>query len=196
MLTAPHTKLPRNPSEERLTHPSRGKFHQLRTSDVGGIEQSRRARPDTMAQRLAGNGSYGGSRRSMLFTVKIGSLFIASVAILFGASIAIAANPPASLARAIGLAELEMQVLLDRADFSAGEIDDKSGKNSREALAAFEAARGIAPGARNQRALLQALGARSLKPIVSYTITTQDAAGPFLKKIPVDMMEMAKLPGL
>jgi lipoprotein-anchoring transpeptidase ErfK/SrfK len=196
MLTAPHTKLPRNLSEERLACPSRRKFHQLRAWDVSGIEQIRRSRPDMVAQRLAGNRSYDGSRRSLLLTLKIGSLFIASVAVLFVASIAIAAKRPTSSARAVGLAELEMQVLLDRADFSPGEIDDKSGKNSREALAAFEAARGIAPGARNHKALLQALGARSLKPIASYTITTEDAAGSFLKTIPADMTEMAKLPGL
>src|SRR5579862_9992948 len=114
----------------------------------------------------------------MLFTVKIGSLFIASVTILFGASIAIAAKRPTSSARAVGLPELEMQVLLDRADFSPGQIDDENGKNSREALAAFQAARGIAPGARSRKAVLAALGASSVKSIVSYTITAEDAAGP------------------
>ena len=132
----------------------------------------------------------------MTFTLKMLSRFAASAAIILGASTSIAAEHPAPSVRAVGLAELEMQVLLDRADFSPGEIDDESGKNSREALAAFEAARGLAPGARNHKALLQALGAGAVKPIVSYTITAKDVAGPFNKTIPEDATEQSKLPGL
>ncbi len=132
----------------------------------------------------------------MTFTLKTLSCFVASAAILFGASNSIAANRPAPSVRSAGSAELATQVLLDRADFSPGQIDGKGGKNSREALAAFQAARGIAPGARSRKALLVALGASTIEPIVSYTITTEDVAGPFLATIPADATEQSKLPGL
>ncbi|MGB8112170.1 MAG: peptidoglycan-binding domain-containing protein, partial [Candidatus Sulfotelmatobacter sp.] len=107
----------------------------------------------------------------MTFTPKTLSCFVASAAIFLGATTSIAANRLAPSARSVGPTELEMQVLLDRANFSSGEIDGKGGKNIREALAAFQAARGFAPGARSRKVLLKALGADSVKPIVSYTIT-------------------------
>jgi len=132
----------------------------------------------------------------MRFTLKTVSYFVASAAILFGTSVAIAAKHPAPSVRAVGLAELQMQVLLDRADFSPGQIDDENGKNSREAMAAFEAARGIAPGARSRKALLAALGASKVEPVMSYAITPEDVAGPFAGTIPEDATEQSKLPGL
>ena len=49
---------------------------------------------------------------------------------------------------------------------------------------------------RSRKALLQALGAGAVKPIVSYTISAEDAAGPFNKTIPEDATEQSKLPGL
>jgi lipoprotein-anchoring transpeptidase ErfK/SrfK len=132
----------------------------------------------------------------MKFTLKTLSYVAASTAILFCTSVAIAAKRPVPSVRAVGLAELELQVLLDRADFSPGEIDDENGRNSREALAAFEAARGIAPGVRSRNAALKALGSGVVKSVVFYTITAQDAAGPFAGKIPQDATEQSKLPGL
>ena len=131
----------------------------------------------------------------MMSTLKPLSRFLATT-ILVSTSIAIAAGRPAPPVRAVGLAELEMQVLLDRADFSPGQIDDENGKNSREAMAAFEAARGIAPDTRSRKALLAALGASAVEPIVSYTITAEDVAGPFAATIPEDATEQSRLPGL
>jgi len=132
----------------------------------------------------------------MTFTLKTLSCFVASAAILLGASTSIAANRSAPAVRSVGLVELDMQILLDRANFSSGEIDGKGGKNSREALAAFQTARGLAPGARSHKALLKMLGAGTVKPIVSYTITAADVAGPFNKTIPKDAKEQSELPGL
>jgi len=140
--------------------------------------------------------SHVGSKGSNMFALKAASYFAVSAAVLFGTSVSIAAKRPAPSIRPVGLAELKVQVLLDRANFSPGEIDDENGKNSREAMAAFQAARGIAPGARSRRAVLAALGAGSVKSIVSYTITAEDVAGPFLKTIPEDATEQSKLPGL
>jgi lipoprotein-anchoring transpeptidase ErfK/SrfK len=132
----------------------------------------------------------------MTFKFKTLPYFVASAPILLGTHTSIAAKRPVPSARSGAPTELEMQVLLDRTGFSPGEIDGKVGKNSREALAAFQAARGIAPGARSRKALIEALGAGAVQPIVPYTITEEDAAGPFLETIPEGATEQSKLKGL
>jgi lipoprotein-anchoring transpeptidase ErfK/SrfK len=132
----------------------------------------------------------------MTFTFKTLSCLIANAAIVLGTSTSIAASHPAPPAQSAGPTGLEVQVLLDRASFSPGEMDGTGGKNSRQALAAFQTARGLAPGPRGRKALLEALGASAVEPIVSYTITAEDLAGPFIGTIPQDMTEMAKLQGL
>ena len=122
-------------------------------------------------------------------------------ALIFPGVLSVMAGQRKPEGKAFGRAsELEIQVLLDRAGFSPGEIDGKSGQNSQRALAAFAKAHRIAGGAPGRAALLKELGADvgagAIKPVVTYTITAEDTAGPFAEAIPEDMTERAKLPGL
>src|SRR5579871_6420380 len=100
----------------------------------------------------------------MTFTRRTLSCVAASAVILLGTSAPLAAQRLAPSARQVGRSALDMQVLLDRADFSPGEIDGSGGQNSRKALAAFQAARGLTAGARDHTALLDALGAGTVNP--------------------------------
>jgi lipoprotein-anchoring transpeptidase ErfK/SrfK len=80
---------------------------------------------------------------------------------------------------------LALQVALDRAGFSPGEIDGAPGANTERAMEAFKAARGT-----------EGLGEGDGNPVTAYTITEQDAAGPFAENIPQDMVEKSKLSAL
>lgn len=87
---------------------------------------------------------------------------------------------------------LKTQVLLDRAAFSVGEIDGRWGDNTERAVRAFQRARNLEPTGTVDAATEAALGTDA-PPLVDYTITAEDVAGPFVA-IPKDMMEKAKLP--
>lgn len=88
-------------------------------------------------------------------------------------------TPPAEIASSEDA--LQLQVMLDRAGFSPGVIDGHMGSNTSKALELFSQS-GNQPS--------------SVAATTTYRITAEDAAGPFIDRIPDDMMETAKLPAL
>jgi lipoprotein-anchoring transpeptidase ErfK/SrfK len=91
-------------------------------------------------------------------------------------------DPPRSLET------LAIQVLLDRMQFSPGEIDGSVGLNTENAIDAFERERG--------RRVAGLVAASAAPATTRYTITAADMAAPIVKEIPADMMAKSKLPRL
>lgn len=93
-------------------------------------------------------------------------------------------------------AGVRLQVLLDRAHFSPGEIDGKFGENAKKALRAYAEARQLPSSDELTDDVWQALQADGRPLTATYTITAKDVAGPFLRKLPARMEDMKNIPRL
>jgi lipoprotein-anchoring transpeptidase ErfK/SrfK len=91
---------------------------------------------------------------------------------------------------------LALQVALDRAGFSPGELDAAVGNNTRKALRAFQEARSLPATGTADARTSEALGGVLDYAVAQYAISAADVAGPFVDSVPADMMEKSKLPAL
>jgi lipoprotein-anchoring transpeptidase ErfK/SrfK len=90
---------------------------------------------------------------------------------------------------------LAAQVMLDRAGFSPGEIDGRSGPNVKRAINAFQKANGLPESGQVDEMTWLRLSeqAQNQPPLLTYETTDADIAGPFVPDIPADLMEQSKL---
>lgn len=89
-----------------------------------------------------------------------------------------------------------LQTYLDRMGASPGVIDGRMGSNVTKALEAYEMMTGERLDPANSEEILQRLSLNGGLPIITYTITPQDAAGPYVAAIPDDYGEKAQLPAM
>lgn len=92
-----------------------------------------------------------------------------------------AAGPTAPVVNEV----LATQIALDRAGFSPGEIDGRKGMNLQRALDAYQ---------RSHEEPLPLVG--DVPPLVDYTVSDADIAGPFTPEIPATLPDQAALDAL
>ncbi|WP_262423626.1 L,D-transpeptidase family protein [Brevundimonas denitrificans] len=91
-------------------------------------------------------------------------------------------------------AMVRAQILLDRTRFSPGIIDGLGGENTRQAIAAFQEANDLEVTGELSAAVFEQLtSGDSNRVLTDYTITEEDAAGPFIGELPEDMEDLGDL---
>jgi lipoprotein-anchoring transpeptidase ErfK/SrfK len=93
-------------------------------------------------------------------------------------------------------AAVRLEVLLDRAHFSPGEIDGRFGENAKKALRAYAEAQQLPSSDDVTGEVWNRLAADDRPVIANYTVEEKDVAGPFLRKLPARMEEMKDIPKL
>lgn len=93
-------------------------------------------------------------------------------------------------------AGVRLQVLLDRAHFSPGEIDGKFGENAKKALRAYEEAQHLPISDDVIPEVWQKLATDNRPVTTNYAIEQKDVAGPFLHRLPTKMEDMKHIPKL
>src|SRR3954447_15665370 len=104
-------------------------------------------------------------------------------------------KPPAE--EGVSALAVKLQVLLDRARFSPGEIDGRFGENVEKALRAFSEANNLGSGKVLSPEMWSKLQQGSSDPVITdYVVTERDLKGPFLEKLPAKMEQMKSLKAL
>ena len=91
---------------------------------------------------------------------------------------------------------VRLQILLDRARFSPGEIDGKFGENAKKAVRAYAEAQQLPAKTEITQELWQRLAVDNQPALTHYMITAKDVRGPFLQKVPLKMEDMSDIPAL
>lgn len=89
-----------------------------------------------------------------------------------------------------------LEVFLARQGISPGAIDGRMGANVTKAVYAYQQMTGQTLDPNNTDGILEQLRLSGGMPIVNYTITAADAAGPYVASIPEDYAAKSQMPSL